>query len=52
MNFKDYEKQANKLNLKFFRIWAKNYFKFLIVNNLKHNEDLFIAYYNRVILLK
>lgn len=49
---KKYEEQANKLGLKYFRLWSRKYFSFLVENNLKHNEDLMIAYYNRVVLLK
>lgn len=49
---KKYEQQANQLNLRYFRLWGKNYISFLVENQLKHNEDLMIAYYNRVVLLK
>lgn len=49
---KNYEQQANKLGLRFFRLWCRNYFNFLIENKLQHNEDLMVAYYNRVVLMK
>lgn len=47
-----YEQQANELGLKYFRLWGKRYHQFLTENGLQHNEDLLIAYYNRVVLLK
>ena len=50
--FKELENQANQLKLKYFRLWGKNYISFLVDNQLEHNEDLMIAYYNRVVLLK
>ena len=49
---KNYEQQANQLGLKYFRLWSRRYFNFLIENKLQHNEDLMIAYYNRVVLMK
>lgn len=49
---KKYEEQANKLGLKYYRCWATRYWSFLVENKLSHNEDLMIAYYNRVVLLK
>lgn len=49
---KQLEKAANNLKLKYFRMWSLKYIKFLVENKLKHNNDLMIAYYNKVILLK
>lgn len=50
--WKQLEEKANQLNLRYFRLWGKNYISFLVENQLEHNEDLMIAYYNRVVLLK
>lgn len=47
-----YENQANELGLKYYRLWGKRYFSFLVENGLNHNTDLMIAYYNRVVLNK
>lgn len=52
MNKSNMEVQAERLGLKYFRCWCRNYYNFLVENHLKHNEDLMIAYYNRVVLLK
>lgn len=52
MNWLIREKDAEKLGLKFFRLWGRKYAEFLIENQLEHNNDLMVAYYNRVVLLK
>ena len=52
MKRSDIEIQAKKLGLKYFRCWCRNYYKFLMENGLQHNEDLMVAYYNRLVLLK
>ena len=46
------EQRANELKLRFFRTWSSSYLRFLVENNLKHNDDLMTAYYHRVVLLK
>lgn len=52
MKRSDIEIQAEKLGLKYFRCWYRKYYNFLFENGLQHNENLMVAYYNRVVLLK
>lgn len=50
--FRQLENEANELGLRYFRFWGRQYLSFLNENLLEHNEDLMIAYYNRVVLMR
>lgn len=50
--FRQLENEANELGLKYFRFWGRQYLSFLNENLLEHNENLMIAYYNRVVLMR
>lgn len=45
------EKDAERLGLKYFRLWAEWYDECLKANNLKHNDENMFDFYYEVVLV-